>query len=159
MFHATAKALHSAADQRLDSGSQVFSAEISDIDFNIDLVDVESMIEEAAPAVVKAARSISTDDLQQLHSEFRWAESRLMQSSERLAEAQEARRKDLVALACMRRELRASFEAERSYTRGQMLLFTEGLPPAGRARDRAEHPRRGWRTHRQCDSRPGSCPR
>ncbi|MBC7644356.1 MAG: hypothetical protein H7123_04460, partial [Thermoleophilia bacterium] len=129
MFHATAKALRSAADQRLDSESQVFSAEISDIDFNMDLVDLEStMIEEAAPAVMKAARWISADDLQQLHTEFRWAESRLMQSSERLAEAQEARRKDLVALACMRRELRASFEAERHYTRGQMLLFAEGVP-------------------------------
>jgi hypothetical protein len=38
-----------------------------------------------------------------------------MQASERLAEAQEARRKDLVALAVMRRELLGSFAAERSW--------------------------------------------
>ena len=31
------------------------------------IVDVEAMIEEAAPAIVKAARSIGADELQQLH--------------------------------------------------------------------------------------------
>jgi hypothetical protein len=47
-----------------------------------------------------------------------------MQASERLAEAQEAGRKDLVALAIMRRELRATFSAERSYMTIQRSLYS-----------------------------------
>ncbi|MCZ4496535.1 MAG: hypothetical protein JWM25_1118 [Thermoleophilia bacterium] len=51
-----------------------------------------------------------------------------MQASERLAEAQEARRKDLVALAVMRRELLGSFAAERSWLQGSVRYFADIHP-------------------------------
>jgi hypothetical protein len=88
------------------------------LDYDIDVL----------PALAPAEDAISPEALTKLHDEFRWAESKLMQASERLAEAQEARRKDLVALACMRRELRASFASEREYTRAQALLAGGRVP-------------------------------
>lgn len=142
MFHATAKALHSAAEQRAGDG-MLLTARVEDvaitgdfdgaslaaagIDEGMDL-DLEHG-DIAAPTIgMLAEGAIDAEDLRTLHDEFRWAESKLMQASERLAEAQEARRKDLVALACMRRELRGSFAAERSYVEGQLALFGSLLP-------------------------------
>lgn len=120
MFHATARALNSAAEQRMGDDRGIMVAQVEDVFFD----------EPEAPAIGQRMVDTAVDPeaLKQLHSEYRWADSKLMQASERLAEAQESRRKDLVALACMRRELRASFEAERVYTQGQMRLFTEVLP-------------------------------
>lgn len=120
MFHATARALRTAADQRIEDGEHVFSAEVEDVE------DIAHDIE--SPALILSESAIDQDTLQVLHAEYRWAESKLAQASERLAEAQEARRKDLVALACMRRELRSSFDAERAYINGQSRLFNDLLP-------------------------------
>lgn len=120
MFHATARALNTAAEQRIGD-ERVLTAQVEDI---------ASHEAEAGPesrhSLIEA--TVDPETLRTLHSEYRWADSRLMQSSERLAEAQEARRKDLVALACMRRELRASFAAERAYVQAQLQLFGEVLP-------------------------------
>lgn len=120
MFHATARALRTAADQRIEDGEHVFSAEVEDVEEHSHTID--------SPALILSESAIDQETLQVLHAEFRWAESKLAQSSERLAEAQEARRKDLVALACMRRELRSSFDAERAYIHGQSRLFNDLLP-------------------------------
>lgn len=77
---------------------------------------------------------MTSEQLLVLHEELHWAESKLMQASERLAEAQESRRKDLVALAIMRRELLSSFGAERAWLRGASQWF-EDVRPALVARE------------------------
>lgn len=121
MFHATAKALRSAEDSRIEDGDNRFVAEVEDI----------QIVGDAAPELHHlnfVDTGIDRDTLQVLHAEYRWSESKLAQASERLAEAQEARRKDLVALACMRRELRGSFSAETAYVSGQVRLFDALLP-------------------------------
>lgn len=128
MFHATAKALHAAAEQRVDgTGEVLLTAHVEDIALGEEL-DIDAQIVVAPELLTAASRPVTRDELEHLHAEFRWAESKLMQASERLAEAQEARRKDLVALACMRRELRASFDCERAYVQAQLRLLTAGLP-------------------------------
>ena len=43
---------------------------------------------------LSSAQSIDEEKMRRLHAEYRWAEGKLMQASERLAEAQESRRKD-----------------------------------------------------------------
>ncbi|MCW2928070.1 MAG: hypothetical protein JWM86_2038 [Thermoleophilia bacterium] len=135
-FHATAKALNSAAATRGDVDGMLLSAEVSDVDIQsiIAGAGAEGALISDAPAEVPAAAvelpasSMPADDLVALHEELRWAESKLMQASERLAEAQEARRKDLVALAIMRRELLGSFAAERAWLHGSMRYFGDVLP-------------------------------
>lgn len=131
MFHQTAKALHAAAEQRVNDGGLTISAQIEDIALDLDAAGIETMREAAAAEAIAPVMSLgaaSADELERLHSEFRWSESKLAHASERLAEAQEARRKDLVALACMRRELRASFSSERAYVNAQQSAFTTALP-------------------------------
>jgi hypothetical protein len=134
MFHNTAKALNNAAEARHDAAEgagMTFTANVQDIDLDIDVDALATLTvgePMPAPSIGRAATAVTAEDLRTLHSEYRWADSRLMQSSERLAEAQEARRKDLVALACMRRELRASFAAERRYVAKQIELFESALP-------------------------------
>lgn len=124
MFHATARALNSVASQRVDDGGMLLTAQVEDaVDAEGQLADISV----AAPNLSIVEVGIDQETLSTLHDEFRWAESKLMQASERLAEAQEARRKDLVALACMRRELRGSFSTERAYVHGQVRLFDGGL--------------------------------
>lgn len=85
-------------------------------------------VEVPVAAVELPTSSILVEDLVHLHEELRWSESKLMHASERLAEAQEARRKDLVALAIMRRELLASFAAERAWLGAGRQYFTDVLP-------------------------------
>ncbi len=138
MFHATARALHNAAAAREDGreatvGHQIFGAEI---------VDVIAPVVGSAPSEHEAAIGIADGALAEeslvswdayvahlshLSNEFRWAESKLMQASERLVEAQEAGRKDLVALACMRRELRADFAAEQSWLELQLKVLSDAI--------------------------------
>lgn len=123
MFHATARALSSAASKREDDG-------IGPMPVDPELVALAAQFEGATegPARLWAELDIDGAALRVLHDELRWAESKLMHAAERLAEAQEARRKDLVALAIMRRELRASFTAERSYLNMQREAFTRSVP-------------------------------
>jgi hypothetical protein len=142
MFHATAKALRSAADQRAGDGALLLTAQVEDVAIvgegaeehfeamaaSSDVALLEAGDSEAPTMGLMDAGAIDAEAMRILHDEFRWSESKLMQASERLAEAQEARRKDLVALACMRRELRGSFAAERAYVEGQLALFGALLP-------------------------------
>lgn len=122
MFHATARALRTAADQRLDDTGHTYLADTDEMQAYEEALEID------APSLAVGEPAIDQESLRRLHHEYRWAESKLAQASERLAEAQEARRKDLVALACMRRELRASFESERAYVRGQLRLFADVVP-------------------------------
>lgn len=119
MFHATARALRTAADRQLDEPSLagMVSSEPGE-ELDIALV----------PHYAAEDPAVGQERMRTLNAEYRWAEGNLMQASERLAEAQEARRKDLVALACMRRELKRSFTAEREYARAQVQLYTGLLP-------------------------------
>lgn len=129
-FHATAKALTNAAATRGSvDDSLLLTADVSNVDISsiiaggmpsdhdgrgADMTD--TLVNAAQPMVLEHAPSeVHPELLVRLHDELRWAESKLMQASERLAEAQEMRRKDLVALAIMRRELLGSFRAERSW--------------------------------------------
>ena len=128
-FHATAKALTNAAATRASvDDSLLLTADVTDVDINAIISGGSSMDERSmqhgdenfvtagAPMVLEHAPSeVHPELLVRLHDELRWAESKLMQASERLAEAQEMRRKDLVALAIMRRELLGSFRAERAW--------------------------------------------
>jgi hypothetical protein len=134
-FHATAKALNAAASSRNEVDGVLLTAEVQDVDIQAIIAGAG----EAAPtigaevdlpvaAVPLPASTMSAEDLVALHEELRWAESKLMQASERLAEAQEARRKDLVALAVMRRELLGSFAAERAWLTGAMRYFGDIQP-------------------------------
>ncbi|MCW2922716.1 MAG: hypothetical protein JWM98_120 [Thermoleophilia bacterium] len=134
-FHATAKALNAAASTRNEVDGMLLTAQVSDVDIQSIIAGVGAegaIIEapfEAAPAQFQLpASEMPAEDLVALHEELRWAESKLMQASERLAEAQEARRKDLVALAIMRRELLGSFAAERAWLRGSMRYFGDMQP-------------------------------
>lgn len=114
----------------------LLTAEVSDVDIQSIIANVGG----EAPAAISAeselpvaavplpTSSMRAEDLVTLHEELRWAESKLMQASERLAEAQEARRKDLVALAVMRRELLGSFAAERAWLSGAMRYFGDIHP-------------------------------
>lgn len=135
-FHATAKALNAAAASRNDVDGMLLTAQVSDVDINAILtgagtdgvVDAPVDVELPVAAVPMPTSSMLAEDLVHLHEELRWAESKLMQASERLAEAQEARRKDLVALAIMRRELLGSFSAERAWLRAGKQYFGDILP-------------------------------
>lgn len=120
MFHATAKTLQIAAERRVDdvpdpNAMLIESPEAADV-----LPDIE--LERITEPVV------DVEELRNLHAELRWAESRLMQASERLAEAQEARRKDLIAIERMRIDLKRSLEAERRYLSLQHRMFADLLP-------------------------------
>lgn len=143
-FHATAKALTAAAATRGDAdGSTLLTATVSDVDI-ASIIGGGAVVgsdEGIAPAVqlepataatplqLEHARSeVRAEDLSHLHEELRWAESKLMQASERLAEAQEQRRKDLVALAIMRRELLGSFTAERAWLSMSMRWLRDVRP-------------------------------
>jgi hypothetical protein len=113
----------------------LLTAEVADVDIQAiiagagsGIVGADAPIEVPFAAVPLPPVAVSGEELLTLHEEFRWADSKLMQASERLAEAQEARRKDLVALAIMRRELRASFSTERSWVRASMSYFGDVLP-------------------------------
>jgi len=146
-FHATAKALNAAAATRGEVEGTLLTAEVQDIDIQAIIAGASvdrSLLEGpmstqvaaaiAAPGVASVELPVSAmpaEDLVQLHEELRWAESKLMQASERLAEAQEARRKDLVALAIMRRELLGSFAAERAWLGGSMRYFSDIQPALG----------------------------
>lgn len=136
-FHATAKALNAAASSRGDVDGVLLTAEVSDVDIQSIIAGVEPITQAPAEPMLDTAptatielpvSAMPAEDLVQLHEELRWAESKLMQASERLAEAQEARRKDLVALAIMRRELLASFGAERAWLQGAMRYFNDIQP-------------------------------
>jgi hypothetical protein len=134
-FHATAKALNAAASSRNQVDGMLLTAEVSDVDIqsiiasaSMEHVGHDEIVEVPAAAVPLPASAMSADDLVTLHEELRWAESKLMHASERLAEAQEARRKDLVALAIMRRELLASFGAERAWLTGSKRYFGDIMP-------------------------------
>lgn len=140
-FHATAKALNAAAAARGEiDGTTVLDAQVTDVDIQAIIAgtDAEGMTftppaTAATPATAASAlelpsSEVAAEDMLQLHEELRWAESKLMQASERLAEAQEARRKDLVALAIMRRELLGSFSAERAWLGAGRTYFTDLLP-------------------------------
>jgi len=141
-FHATAKALNSAAATRGEVGETLLTAEVSDVDIQAIIAGASApgaTIENAADAIsltpiALPESEMRAEDLVHMHEELRWAESKLMQASERLAEAQEARRKDLVALAIMRRELLGSFAAERSWLSASMRYFTD-VAPALHARE------------------------
>ena len=139
-FHATAKALNAAAAQRAEGASgdvdgMLLTAQVTDVDIQSIIAGVGAEgttigapVELPVAAVPLPASTMSAEDLVALHEELRWAESKLMQASERLAEAQEARRKDLVALAVMRRELLGSFAAERAWLNGSMRYFGDVHP-------------------------------
>ena len=137
-FHATAKALTNAAALRVDGEDMVLTAQVADVDIQSIIagaggIDATSMrldvpIELPVSAMAMPTSAMTPEALLQMHEELRWAESKLMQASERLAEAQEARRKDLVALAVMRRELLGSFAAERSWLNGAMQWFGDIRP-------------------------------
>lgn len=134
----------------------LLTAEVSDVDIQAiiagagagdDRLRIEAPVEHVAAAVTLPVSAMPAEDLVQLHEELRWAESKLMQASERLAEAQEARRKDLVALALMRRELLASFAAERAWLRGSLRYFEDVQPSlAAREGELAELVDNGVRT-------------
>jgi hypothetical protein len=133
----------------------LLTAEVSDVDIQSIIAGVGSDgASIAAPhselpvaAVPLPASTMHAEDLVQLHEELRWAESKLMQASERLAEAQEARRKDLVALAVMRRELLGSFAAERAWLNGSNHYFGDIMPALSeRERELAELVDNGVRT-------------
>lgn len=147
MFHATAKALNAAAEGRGNADGVLLTAQVQDIDIqsiiagasapaaagSVEIVstDIGAIDIERVSAQLTEQRDdafVSGDALRVLHEEFRWAESKLMQASERLAEAQEMRRKDLVALAIMRRELRGSFAAERRWVGLACQWFGELMP-------------------------------
>jgi hypothetical protein len=123
MFHATARALSSAASKREEDG-------IGPIPIDPDLAALAATFDGSAEGPTRMWTELELDGpaLRVRHDELRWAESKLMHAAERLAEAQEARRKDLVALAIMRRELRASFAAERTYLKMQRTAFSTALP-------------------------------
>jgi hypothetical protein len=135
-FHATAKALNAAAASRADVDGVLLSAQVSDVDIQAIIAGAGAEGATIAPpapelpvaAVPLPASTMQPEELVHLHEELRWAESKLMQASERLAEAQEARRKDLVALAIMRRELLGSFAAERAWLGAGRTYFTDVLP-------------------------------
>lgn len=143
-FHATAKALTAAAATRGDAdGSTLLTATVTDVDIASiigggpvrggDSAEHGAMSLEPATAATPlqlehAQSDVRAEDLSHLHEELRWAESKLMQASERLAEAQEQRRKDLVALAIMRRELLGSFTAERSWLTMSMQWLQDVRP-------------------------------
>ncbi len=138
-FHATAKALNAAVAARGDRGDgMLLGAQIADVDIQAIIAgaDAEGITiapaaeDTAAPsaAVTLPESGMRPEDLVHLHEELRWAESKLMHASERLAEAQEARRKDLVALAIMRRELLGSFMAERAWLDAGSRFFHDVLP-------------------------------
>ncbi|MCW2973644.1 MAG: hypothetical protein JWN72_1917, partial [Thermoleophilia bacterium] len=119
------------------SDGMLLTAEVSDVDIQSIIAGAGSGpvltegaldVPVAAAIMQRPASSMRSEDLVQLHEELRWAESKLMQASERLAEAQEAQRKDLVALAIMRRELLGSFLAERRWLEGGMQYFSDQLP-------------------------------
>lgn len=120
----------------------LLTAEVSDIDIQSIIAGVEPMggasgepmLDAPTATIELPVSAMPAEDLIQLHEELRWAESKLMQASERLAEAQEARRKDLVALAIMRRELLGSFAAERAWLHGAMRYFND-IQPALSARE------------------------
>lgn len=160
-FHATAKALNAAASSREVSDGMLLTATVSDVDVNAIIAGVGSDGGATAPdhdESFDGSRAASTsfelpdsemtaERLGTLHEELRWAESKLMQASERLAEAQEARRKDLVALAIMRRELLGSFGAERAWLRGALHWFGDVRPAlVGRERELASLVDNGVRT-------------
>lgn len=114
----------------------LLTAEVSNVDIQAIIAGVGNNGATISPAPVELpvaavplpASTMLAEDLVHLHEELRWAESKLMQASERLAEAQEARRKDLVALAVMRRELLGSFAAERAWLLGAGHYFGDVLP-------------------------------
>ena len=136
-FHATAKALNAAAASRNDIDGMLLTAEVADVDIQAiisgqgaegAMIAPTEQVELPTAAVELPKSTVDAGELVHLHEELRWAESKLMQASERLAEAQEARRKDLVALAIMRRELLGSFAAERAWLRTGRRYFRELLP-------------------------------
>ncbi len=137
-FHATAKALNAAAASRNDIDGMLLTAEVADVDIQAiiagqgaegaNIAPAAAQVEPPVAAVELPASSVDVGELVHLHEELRWAESKLMQASERLAEAQEARRKDLVALAIMRRELLGSFAAERAWLQMGRRYFNDLLP-------------------------------
>jgi hypothetical protein len=140
-FHATAKALNNAASSRNEVDGMLLTAEVSDVDIQAIIAGagdasatIGAEVELPVAAVPMPVSAMLAEDLVNLHEELRWAESKLMQASERLAEAQEARRKDLVALAVMRRELLGSFAAERAWLTGAMSYFGD-IHPAMLARE------------------------
>ncbi len=119
----------------------LLTAEVSDVDIQAIIngagdasATIGAEVELPVAAVPLPVSGMLAEDLVNLHEELRWAESKLMQASERLAEAQEARRKDLVALAVMRRELLGSFAAERAWLNGAMRYFGD-IHPAMLARE------------------------
>ncbi len=124
MFQQTARALRSATDRRLEGA----------VDPTLLLADID---ERPVPADVSldiprhASFEFDRAELMSLHAEFRWAESRLMQASERLAEAEEARRKDLVALERMRLDISNALAAEHRYLEAQATIFRSALPTLG----------------------------
>ncbi len=132
-FHQTAKALRAAAETRTDGdsfdSSLMMANTIEDIALGMDSLAGSDGFDADEGISVSDALAQAADAawLEGLHSELRWAESKLAQASERLAEAQEMRRKDLVALAIMRRELRASFACERAYIDAQQATFERAL--------------------------------
>lgn len=141
-FHATAKALTNAAASRGDLDGVLLRADVEDIDVHAIIAGAAAdpaLVQDTPPetSTISAMTDsllwlpeseIRREDLLNLHEELRWAESKLMQASERLAEAQEMRRKDLVALAVMRRELLGSFAAERAWILGGRSYFSDVLP-------------------------------
>jgi hypothetical protein len=133
-FHQTAKALRTAVESRNDidavDPALLLAPRIEDIALGMDDIDTSEDAPASDEVAVSQALQQAADGalLEGLHAELRWAESKLAQASERLAEAQEARRKDLVALAVMRRELRASFGCERAYVDAQQTTFARALP-------------------------------
>lgn len=138
-FHATAKALTNAAASRNDIDGVLLGAETTDVDIHAIIAGAgvvggeittpaEDLLTLPVAAVPRPESAMRAEELVHLHEELRWAESKLMQASERLAEAQDARRKDLVALAIMRRELLGSFTAERAWLRGGRTYFSDVMP-------------------------------
>ncbi|MEO6866512.1 MAG: hypothetical protein ABI200_00665 [Gaiellales bacterium] len=134
-FHATAKALTAAAATRNEVDGMLLTAEVQNVDIQAiingspgDQLMISPTMEAAVAPIELPVSAMPAEDLIQLHEELRWAESKLMQASERLAEAQEARRKDLVALAIMRRELLGSFAAERAWLTGGLRYFEDIRP-------------------------------
>ncbi len=133
-FHQTAKALRAAADMRIDdavaSPDLLIADRIEDIALGMDALTPTDDVEQDAGIGVSEALAQAADAamLEGLHAELRWSESKLAQASERLAEAQDMRRKDLVSLAVMRRELRSCFACERAYIDAQQTAFERALP-------------------------------
>lgn len=137
-FHATARALSSAAAGRggadgladAHDGADAAAPSTADVTAiiaaaNAGAAGLGPTLEAPVAELARPESAVGGRELQVLHEEFRWAESKLMQAAERLAEAQETGRKDLVALAIMRRELRGSFATERAWVARSTSYFDD----------------------------------